>query len=473
MQGIFSDIITDTPAIFLRPSSTSSLPAMVINHAIISNAQHHSDLVHTFDSLEYAPGTLKKLLMHIKHLQGEVGETKQRLEEMRKITKGKRREYTQMRSSTVRRMASSFAGRKEQFLSRVQREESEYVEALEAEMQERTRLETLEDTITEAEQAKIDLERTVDLFQTIQAELRTLYSRVFGQPTTSAGIFPKNDKALEHLNTAQGTCKSLQEQIEANEEATRLLKEADNLVEWSLSYIDEGLRCYDDWGMYGNGVLVEMERQFNKATQAISQVNSLLSQARKIEPVVQSMPPLKVYDPCIVGDIVVKYGVKMCNSAAKVRLNKETITAAHETIKSEILSANHRNGQLKADLEEAEEVMRDTEGELDNVRREIWEQVVRDEVARESGTESKVARSPEDPVATQEVVVGPKSRPPAYESLASSKDGSTKGRSSDRAQLSSRHTHPGLSRKQSTTWNSLLGHRFDVHNMMKFYVGKA
>ncbi|THV03507.1 hypothetical protein K435DRAFT_835813 [Dendrothele bispora CBS 962.96] len=339
---------------------------MATTNAILSNARYHAQLVERLDSLQSAPEALEKQAKSIAELQSQVEKAKQRIEELRQKTTEKKKQ----KNSSVKKIANKVIGREEKFTTKVEKEEREYVEALETEVQERGRLSTLENTLTEAKRVNLHLESQVEKFSPLQKDLSSLYSRVFTQPTTLVE-FPQLTEAEIRLKTAQYTQSSIQEQSKANEHAAKLLGEAEEQVRVCLVFIDEGLTQYGTWG--GKDVMAEIGRELRSAKRAALKAEELIAQAKRSEPQIESLSPL-----VILGNTTSEDGAKLLNSTllAQINNNRNDIVFAQEMVKSEIRATASRIEKLKTDLVEAGGFIRKAEKELQSARREVWDAVV-------------------------------------------------------------------------------------------------
>ncbi|KAK7447049.1 hypothetical protein VKT23_014259 [Stygiomarasmius scandens] len=335
---------------------------MTTADAIRSNAQLHIELVQKLESLQSAPDALEKQKKLIEELQGQAELAKQTIEKRREKTTEKKK-----KSSMVKKMASKVIGKEDKATTKLEREEREYVEALEAEMRERTRLTELENRLEEAKRAIPDLEAQVEKFSSVQKDLSSLYSRVFTLPTTLQE-FPQLNEAHIQLQTARHTHASTQNEIKTNEEALKLLVEADDEIRVCILFIEEGLTQYGTWG--GKNVMEEIGRELRSAKKAAMRAEQLVEEAREAEPLIRALSPLVIR-----GSTTGEDGSQISNHGllAQINANKEDIIRARETVQSEIRSTGPRIEALKEELLDAEGFIRKAEQEVESARKVVWD----------------------------------------------------------------------------------------------------
>ncbi|THV03505.1 hypothetical protein K435DRAFT_279692 [Dendrothele bispora CBS 962.96] len=346
---------------------------MSTSQAIHTNAQYHSDLLQTLASIEYAPSALAEQTRYLQDLRGELTKVKEKVEGLSEKTKKERKEHEDLRDSMVRRMASRVVGKKEKFEAKKQKEEREYIEALETEMRERGNQSMLEEMIVEAATTKLDLQEKSDRLKLVQQELSNLYETVFGGPTQE---FPRDDQLESQLKSAQETYDSIQAHLNSNSQAVNLLDRAEKMMQTCLNHMNDALG-YSTWDMYGGGTISDMmERNaLSNAAMTASKAELLMQQAQRASPLVQPIPPLRVHDISMIGDVFFDNIFSDMAAHNKIERNKEELTQAHKRLKSELRAAKARAQQTGADLLEASEVLSECRNDLERFRRETFERV--------------------------------------------------------------------------------------------------
>ncbi|KAJ7751571.1 hypothetical protein B0H14DRAFT_2981176 [Mycena olivaceomarginata] len=208
-------------------------------------------------------------------------------------------EHEALRDSTTRRFAAKITGKKEKFEAKASKEEKEYIEALEKEMQYKRQQETLETLITEAKALRLDLQHL-------------------------AALYSKDDQLEYKLQQAQNRYNEIQGSLNRESQALHLLDSADSALEMCCSSCRRRL-AYFDADMYGGGQVTDMMER-NALTSAeghASQAKMFVQQAMMTSPQVQPM-----------GQITIAMGVSFIGDV--IFDNIFTDMAFHEKIKASV-----------------------------------------------------------------------------------------------------------------------------------------
>ncbi|KAJ7452068.1 hypothetical protein B0H11DRAFT_299908 [Mycena galericulata] len=123
---------------------------------------------------------------YVAGLRAERAEAAARVRVLERHAKRERKEHEALRDSTARRLAHKLTGRKEKFEAKTSKEEREYVEALEKDMQEKRQLATLETLLVEA-QAVV---RSVQLFYVPHSQRQLCIPASGSSRQSAAAWFP-------------------------------------------------------------------------------------------------------------------------------------------------------------------------------------------------------------------------------------------------------------------------------------------
>ncbi|KAF9074408.1 hypothetical protein BDP27DRAFT_1214248 [Rhodocollybia butyracea] len=338
---------------------------------IISIAPYHLSLLQTLDSLQYAPSALKQQTSYLRDLQAELQSVQEMVKGLGDKTKKERKEHEELRDSTRRRLTARLKGKAgvEKLEAKKEKEEREYIEALENEMRERGKQTMLENMIDEAKRVKSDLEEKSTRLDLTKQEISNLYHSVFDGPTTE---FPRDDVLEEEFKSAQATYDRLQAVLNSHSQAVNLLTQADQMLGMGIKKIDQALG-YSTWDVYGGGNLSDMmERDAlaNAATYA-AKAEMLLNQAQRTSADVQTIGPLKVYDISLFGDVFFDNLFSDIRAHHKIENNKKELAATHLRLKAQLRAARRRTQLAGADVLEASEVLKECNNELERYRRDV------------------------------------------------------------------------------------------------------
>ncbi|KAJ3828695.1 hypothetical protein F5880DRAFT_1621053 [Lentinula raphanica] len=276
---------------------------------ILSSASYHTSLLQTIESLQYAPSALKQQSKYLSDLEVELVKVKQEVKQLGAKTKKERKEHEELRDSTTRRLTARLKGKAgiEKYEAKKEKEEREYVEALENEMRERGKQTMLENMIKQARTVKLDLEEKSKRLDATKHQLSNLYHQVFDGLTVD---FPRDDVLERQLASAQETYDRIQYSLNSHSQAVNLLTQADKMMDMSLKKIGEAL-SYSTWDIYGGGrpvVLLSltvhcilfadaMERDaLSNAAVYAANAEMLFRQAQSTSKDVQAIGPIRVHD---------------------------------------------------------------------------------------------------------------------------------------------------------------------------------
>jgi hypothetical protein len=150
---------------------------------ILSSASKNTRILEALGKVDDAPSTLKQHTLYMKDLEREISRTDAAIKTLDHDLKVQRKEHEKYRDSTLRRFAYKVGGKKEQFESKAEKEEREYVDTLNVELKVKARRELLKTQWEEAEKRKREIELAVKERTRLQKELDDLYNSIFAGPT--------------------------------------------------------------------------------------------------------------------------------------------------------------------------------------------------------------------------------------------------------------------------------------------------
>ncbi|KAE9396221.1 hypothetical protein BT96DRAFT_825046 [Gymnopus androsaceus JB14] len=270
--------------------------ATSVLNQIVETASYHLALLRTVEELEHVPSAHTHQTGYIRELQTELGKVKGRVKELEEKTKKERKEHEILRDSTTRRLAAKLKGKGgvEKFEARKEKEEREYVEALELEMRERENQKMVENMIEEATKVKADLQEKSQRLELTKKEISDLYRQIFDGPTQE---LPQDDVLEQELASAQRTHNQIQSFLNAHSQSMNLLGQADQMLTMALKEMDDAL-SYVKWNAYTSGNMTGMMERNALAYAAAnaSKAEILIRQAQCASGDVQSNGQLRVND---------------------------------------------------------------------------------------------------------------------------------------------------------------------------------
>ncbi|KAF5381506.1 hypothetical protein D9757_008178 [Collybiopsis confluens] len=339
---------------------------------ILSIAPYHQTLLQTLDSLQYAPSALTQQTSYLSDLESQLSQLTQTVHALSLKTKKERKEHEEIRNSTAKRLVAKLGGKGkvEKYEAKKEKEEREYVDALEGEMRERGTMEMLEAMVREAKRVKSDLEHKSRQLSQTKIDINNLYRQVFDGPTVE---FPRDDVLERELGVAQETYDRVQAVLNTHSQAVRLLGQADQMMGGALKKMDEALG-YSTWDVYGGGSLADMMERDALANAAVyaAKAEMLIRQAQRTSSDVQSIGSLRVQDISLLGDVFFDNIFSDIRAHHKIKNNRTELAAAHGRLKAQLRPARQRAQLAGADLVEASEVLAECNRALDIYRREVF-----------------------------------------------------------------------------------------------------
>ncbi|ESK93279.1 hypothetical protein Moror_14542 [Moniliophthora roreri MCA 2997] len=347
--------------------------AISTSQSIRDNAQYHAELIKSLEELQYAPSALTQQTSYLTDLEKQLRTTKENVERLSQATKKERKDHEKMRDSTARKLAARISGKKEKFEAKKEKEEREYVEALENEMRERGNMKMIEDMIEEGKRVKDDLTAKSLALHQIEQELETLYENIFGGPTQE---FPRDDQLENQLMSAQEAYDRIQGHMNAQSQAVNLLGQADKAMASCLQSMQVALG-YSSWDVFGGGGMADMmERSaLGEASAAASRAQMLVDQAQRTSPDVQSVGPIRVHEISLFGDVFFDNVYSDIVAHQKMEANRNELMNLHDRIKRELRAATARCQRIGPDLVEAAEVLSQSRQDLAQFRKDTFNRV--------------------------------------------------------------------------------------------------
>ncbi|KAF7373619.1 hypothetical protein MSAN_00572300 [Mycena sanguinolenta] len=346
---------------------------MNATEAVVQNADYHARLLAQISELDYVPPALEQQNSYIASLEKDSVTLARRITELEKKTKKERKEHESIRDSTARRFAAKITGRKEKFEAKASKEEREYIEALEQEMQHKQQQETLETMITEAKAVRADLQDKLASHNKLKADLAALYSRIFDGPTQA---YLEDDVLEYQLQQVQGRYNEIQGYLNRESQAVSLLQSASSVMQECMRDMNQAL-SYSQWDIYGGGTMSDMmERNaLSSAELRASQAQVFVQQARVASPQVQLIGNITIAHGSIISDVIFDNIFTDLAFHDKIKDSARNVEAVQFNLNRELNAARSRAGAIGADLNAAADALAQARGALDAFRRSVFDRL--------------------------------------------------------------------------------------------------
>ncbi|KAJ7835927.1 hypothetical protein B0H14DRAFT_2795062 [Mycena olivaceomarginata] len=391
---------------------------MSITEAVLQNSPHHAQLLAQIAELDYVPPALKQQEMYIAALEKDLDALAPQIAELEKTTKKERKEHEALRDSTMRRLAAKITGREEKFAEKASKEEKEYIEALEKEMQQKRQREMLNAMVAKAKEVRADLQVKMEPYDKAQRELVALYSQIFDGPTQA---YPEDDQLESQIQQAQDRYNEIQGFLNRESQAVGLLQAAEATLVLCNKNMTHALN-YSQWDTYSSGVLSDlmtdlMERTaLNGAEGDATQARILVEQAVQASPQVQPIGQLTIHHGSIIGDVLLDSVFSDKKFHARIMASWHDVHDLQRRLATQLELARGRVSSIGADLNGAADALIRARGALYAFRRSVFHSVSgggSDLPAYASHPEAPVTmpRGPEDPASGSTLPTEPSNTP--------------------------------------------------------------
>ncbi|KAJ7146181.1 hypothetical protein C8R44DRAFT_845418 [Mycena epipterygia] len=342
---------------------------MDATQAVLQHAPYHAQLLAAIAELDYVPPALTQQESYIASLEAQARTTAAKVKALEGKTK-ERKEHEALRDSTARRLAAKLTGRKEKFEAKAGKEEREYVEALEKEMQEKRQAAQLDEMIAEAKAVRTDLQSKAERYRLTKKEL---YHKVFDGPTQA---YPEDDQLEYQLQLAQGRYNEIQGFLNRESQALNLLQAANGALLSCNSKMQEAL-TYSQWDMFGGGAINNiMERNALSVAEGLAgQTAVYVQQAMLASPQVQPIGEINIAHGSIMSDVIFDNIFTDMAFHDKIEASARNVAAVQLNLTKQLAAAKHRTGTVGADLSAAADALGRARAALDAFRRGVFEQL--------------------------------------------------------------------------------------------------
>ncbi|EIN06570.1 hypothetical protein PUNSTDRAFT_72180 [Punctularia strigosozonata HHB-11173 SS5] len=342
---------------------------------VLSAAPHHARLLASIAETDYANPALEQQTGYIEDLQSELAKCEKAITWLEQKTKKERVEHEHMRDSNVRKLAHKIVGQGEKFKAKASKEEREYLEALQREIEEKQRRDKLKSDLAEADRIKSQLIEVARRNELDQAELKQLYESIFQGPTPDA---PEEDVLERRVAAAQDEYARAQSILNTEAQAAGILSDAEQAMRGCLANMSEALSSSqaDIWGFGGPRMADVMERSsLNMAQNQARQVEMMVNQARRIQPVIKPIGRLEVAQ----GGLMDVYFDNIFSDLAfhdKIQDSTRSLRQSHEQLQYELQVASARAESAGQAAIGASTRLNGLRSELDAYRRQTFQSIL-------------------------------------------------------------------------------------------------
>ncbi|RDW89673.1 hypothetical protein BP6252_01705 [Coleophoma cylindrospora] len=352
--------------------STMTMTTTSTEERILSAANQNTHLLKTLAETDYAPESLKQQQSYINDLTTQISASEKKLKQLSQTVAQEFKDHKKYRDSTMRRLAFKIGRKSEQFSQKAEKEEREYFEAVEQEFKAKRDQESLKQALATALQQKQELDGVARVNAATQKELDALYAQVFDGPTPE---IPGEDEREAALRDAQASFDAASWRFSTEQQAHALLLDADKFLQRAVNDINAALDAsdLDMWGVGGSFADMQERSSLASAQSHCSQVEMLVAQARRTQPEILGLPPIKIAQGNFMSDVVFDNIFSDMHFHDKIVESKMQVQQAGRVLVGELVKSDCRIEALTGDADGKAVVLKQRRRELQEVRAGAFE----------------------------------------------------------------------------------------------------
>ena len=356
---------------------------MSVQDHILFSANQNNELLSVLARTDYAASAIEQNSIYMHSLQKEIEGLENNIQDLQVRVAGAKFDYEEYRNSTIRRLAYKIGGRKEKFNKSLEKEEKEYLEALQQDVESRRNLDLLKQNLYQATETNNKLQFIYKEHQDAQVRLDMLYDSIFEGQTPE---FPEEDAKEGPKREAQRRFNMLQLQFSAEEQALAILVDSDKCLQRALLHADEALHgIKSDSQDIANDYLDMTDRSpLSRTRSYVAQAEILHGQARCIVPSIPPLPHIEIAPGDVMEDIMAFDSLfmdivyEMFSSAKSHREVKDLYTQignVQKILDGQIMAARQRVASARPEVDSAKAVLEQLRCELQAIRAEAFRKI--------------------------------------------------------------------------------------------------
>ncbi|CAJ2501264.1 Uu.00g041170.m01.CDS01 [Anthostomella pinea] len=354
-------------------------------------AARNSELLRILLETDHAAPDLENQNAYIADLDKQLSSLEKRIATLGHERFKEHNDHEKYRDSVLKRFAYRVSGKTEKFAAKAEKEERDYFDALQKEHQAKAERDSLTQMRSEAQTARNDLEARLGRHTQAQQELDSLYDSLFQGPTPE---FPEEDSSERNAADASRAYHDSRLRTEAETQVVSSLAQAQQRLNAAATATEEALD-YSRMDMSGGGSLTDMmERNaLSQAETQVSQMMSLVSQAQRMSPHVQALPPVRIAQDSLMSDVFFDNIFTDMDFHDKIKGSKDELQRCGGALRAQLANAQARHHACEQETSAKSQALKDARLELQRARERIFERISGGEV----GTVPQGQTSADDP----------------------------------------------------------------------------
>lgn len=349
-----------------------------LQQRILTSQSHRAQLLQTLAETDYATSALQTNMSYLSDLANEINRRTKQLAALAQAKDKELADHEKIQRSKVRRELYRISGRGADFMARAEKEEREYFEAVRALHQAETVLAMLKTNVADAADKHQMLKSVVAIHDATQAELEKLYDTIFKGDTPE---FPEEDAKEWPTNAAKHAYNEVQLRRDTESQVLALLQEANTCIGNCSAWLSEANNASEEaaWsGLNGSRYSDMAERsQLAQAQKLAFQGEMLVSQAERLQPLVQSIGAMGIVEGHVMGDMIFEDNDNSDSTFEQIILEwKNQVMQAMRDLNVEIASSERRLRNFQFETDVARVRLEDARSELLHVRTVAFSRIV-------------------------------------------------------------------------------------------------
>ncbi|KAL8758687.1 MAG: hypothetical protein Q9184_003844 [Pyrenodesmia sp. 2 TL-2023] len=335
-------------------------------------AAKNTELLRGLHETEDASSALQQSQAYLDDLDREIRECDAQVKQFEAKTRTELEDHKKYAESSARRFMHRAVGKKEKFAEKASKEEREYVEALFAETQAKSRRAEWIKNRDEARKHHAQLENADMMHQKLQAELDALYNSVFSGPSPD---FLGEDEKEWTFREAKDAFNNAKRNHEAEVQAVKCLENAQQFMSQALQHLAEA-RSHSRTDMFGSTWSDMMEREaLSKAQNATDKVKMLVEQAQRLSSAVQRLGNLEIPHGHVISDILFNEVFDDMTQHNEIKESQAQAERETRTLQEMVAKTQQRSDQLQQEENAALARLETSRKELQQIRQGAFERL--------------------------------------------------------------------------------------------------
>ena len=341
---------------------------------IKATAAENARLLKIISETDYAPSALQQSNGYIENLKKEIAAQEKLYKDTKATVTREHKEHRDYADSHVKRLAYKLGGKREKFEERASKEQKDWVDAVQREIECRRKLDTLNHNIAEATTNSAELEKVAATYTQAQKELDQLYLSIFDGPTPD---IPGEDLRESSTKQAAEYFNEVIAQLNREKQVAGILEEAHKFITNALIDVEDARSTAkaDAFGFGGSFMEMHEFNAISRVQQHMGQAEMLLSNARSIQPLVGDIGRTVHAQNNFVTDVLFDNVFSDMNKYDKIKESKASIEKAQFNLKAIITASNERLQSARSEARRAKEDVDAKRSELQEFRANAYREI--------------------------------------------------------------------------------------------------